>query len=123
MTHKTEPARQAAFLIIHEARGRRAKCVGVSAGRREKRIGVSACRRIGVVGLPSCASGVARPRNVRPTYEKAPLLEAAGKGFGPCNAGRAGAQPYRATRADTPIRRPADTPIRFSRRHVSPVAP
>jgi hypothetical protein len=48
MTHKTEPARQAAFLIIHKARGRREKRVGASAGRREKRVGVSACRRVGV---------------------------------------------------------------------------
>ena len=33
-------------------------------------------RRVGMVGKRSCASGVARPRNVRTTYEKALLLEA-----------------------------------------------
>ena len=33
-------------------------------------------RRVGMVGKRSCASGVARPRNVRTTYEKASLLEA-----------------------------------------------
>ena len=43
---------------------------------RQKRIGGSACRRVGVVGTRSCASGVARPRKVQTTYEKAPLLEA-----------------------------------------------
>jgi hypothetical protein len=45
MTHKTEPARQAAFLIIHKARGRREKRVGVSAYRR-RRVGVGVSARV-----------------------------------------------------------------------------
>jgi hypothetical protein len=100
--------------------GARGETYRRSAGETCRRIGGSAYRR---GGKRSRASGVARPRNVRTTYEKAPQLNARGNGFGPCNAGRAGAQPYRATRADTPTRRhvsPADPPMR---RHVSPAAP
>ena len=48
---------------------------------------------------------------------------AGGTGSGYANAGRAGAQPYRATHADTPIRRYADTPIRFSRRPLKKIRP
>jgi hypothetical protein len=67
MTHKTEPARQAAFLIIHKARGRREKRVGVSAGRRRN---VSAYRRIGVVGVSAYRRGRVALLRVRRSTSK-----------------------------------------------------
>jgi hypothetical protein len=115
-------------LTCNNRRGR-GKRIGVSAGRRvgerEKRIGVSAGRRIGTrgaVGLRSRATGVARLETslllITPPqpFILRSLLFACSSSI-TCNAGRAGAQPYRATRADTPTRRPADPPIR---RYVSP---
>ena len=115
MTHKIEPARQAAFLIIHKGR-RREKRVGGSAGETYRGIGGSEYRRVtwprgGVVGTRSCASGVARPRNVRTTSGKGLQLNARGNGLGRATPDRAGARPYQHARCyvsslerDTPIR-------------------
>jgi hypothetical protein len=100
--------------------------MGVSAGRRggetKRRVGGSAYgrnetayRRVGTrgaVGLRSRATGVARLETslllITPPqpFILRSLLFACSSSI-TCNAGRAGAQPYRATRADTPIRRPA----------------
>jgi len=104
-----------------EGEGETYRRVGVSADGRNE----TAYRRVGTrgaVGLRSRATGVARLETslllITPPqpFILRSLLFACSSSI-TCNAGRAGAQPYRATRADTPIRRPADTPIR---RFVSP---
>jgi hypothetical protein len=98
-----------------------------------RRVGVSACRR-GRVALPRARRCSARRKHfavsghsTHAIFGTAALCQLFHL-FSPsrvlltCNAGRAGAQPYRVTRADTPhtpIRRYADTPIR---RFVSPDA-
>src|SRR5580692_7161149 len=107
--HRVNPSTNSRSNLLQGARGETCRRIGGSAYRRG--------------GKRSRASGVARPRNVRTTYEKAPQLNARGNGFGPCNAGRAGAQPYRATRADTPTRRHVSPAYPPMRRHVSPAAP
>src|SRR5580704_15617526 len=94
-----------------EGEGETYRRVGGSADGRNE----TAYRRVGTrgaVGLRSRATGVARLETslllITPPqpFILRSLLFACSSSI-TCNAGRAGAQPYRATRADTPIRRPA----------------
>jgi len=49
--------------------------------------------------MRSRASGVARPKNMNKTHKRAGIKDKGGcDGFQTCNAGRAGAHPYYATR-------------------------
>ena len=70
-------------------------------GRQRPEPSLTLRRRVGAAGLRSRATGVTRV-NKKSRIELRSII--AKGSFQTCNAGRAGAQPYRATRADTPTR-------------------
>jgi hypothetical protein len=76
-----------------------------AAGETCRRIGGSACRRVGTrgaVGLRSRATGVAWPEPVSPRIELRRFFISCSHVPWTCNAGRAGALPYRATLPNAP---------------------